>query len=156
MSEAGSRKSSIKSAMFRRSILSLAMGISTVSAEESDSYDEALIAYLNDQYEVAMQHLEVSAGEGHAQSKYLLGTMYIAGLGADPDEYTGFRLCKEAAEAGIVDAQFQVGLMYWEGEGATENEDKAMKWLSLAASAGHEDAKEVLHVVLNEDFGFDC
>ena len=156
MSDAGTSKPSIKTAIFRRGILSLAMGISTVSAEESDSYDEALIAYLNDQYEIAIEHLEIGAGEGHAQSKYLLGTMYLAGHGTDPDEHTGFRLCKEAAEAGVVDAQFQVGLMYWEGEGATEDEEKAMKWLSLAASTGHEDAKEVLHVMLNEDFGFDC
>lgn len=156
MSDDWSRISKLKTSVLKRSLLSLAMGISTVSADNSDSYDEALIAYLNDQYEIAIEHLKVSAKEGHAQSKYLLGTMYLAGLGAEYDEYTGFLLCKEAAEEGIIDAQFQVGLLYWEGEGTTDDEEEAMKWLSLAASAGHTGAEEVLYVMMNEDFGFDC
>ena len=151
-----SRISKLKTSVLKKSVLSLAMGISTVSADNSDSYDEALIAYLNDQYEIAIEHLKLSAKEGHAQSKYLLGTMYLAGLGTEYDEYIGFRLCKEAAEADVVDAKFRVGLLYWEGEGTTEDEEEAMKWLSLAASAGHKGAEEVLYVMLNEDFGVDC
>lgn len=156
MSDDWSRMSKLKTSVLKTSVLSLAMSISTVSADNSDSYDEALIAYLNDQYDIAIEHLKVSAKEGHAQSKYLLGTMYLAGLGAEYDEYTGFRLCKEAAEADVVDAQFRVGLLYWEGEGTTEDEEEAMKWLSLAANAGHKGAEEVLYVMMNEDFGFDC
>ncbi len=156
MSDAGSRTSNLKTFMLKRSMLSFVIGISTASADSSDSYDEALIAYLNDQYETAIEYLKVSAKEGHAQAKYLLGTMYLTGLGAEKKEYTGFRWCKEAAEAGVVDAQFQVGLLYYEGEGTTEDEDEAMKWISLAADAGHKDAQEVLNVMLYEDFGFGC
>ena len=156
MSDAGTRKTNLKTSLFMKTLLSLAVGASTVYASDSDSYDEAIIAYLNDQYEVAIEHLKVGAKEGHAQSKYLLGTMYLAGLGIEPNEYTGFELCKQAAEAGVVDAQFQVGLLYWEGEVATEDEYEAEKWLSLAARSGHKGADEVLHVMRNVDFGFDC
>ena len=156
MSDAGSRTSNFKRSLLKKSMLSFVIGISAASADSSDSYDEALIAYLNDQYERAIDYLEVSANEGHAQAKYLLGTMYLTGLGAEKDEYTGFKWCKEAAEAGVVDAQFQVGLLYYEGEGTTEDEEEAMKWLSLAADAGHKDAGEVLYVMLHVDFGFGC
>ncbi len=145
-----------KTAVLKRYLLSLAIGASTTTADTSDSYDEAIIAYLNDQYETAIRHLKISAGEGYPQAKHLLGTMYLLGLGTGRDEYEGFRWCKEAADNGHVDAQFRVGLMYLEGEGTTENEYEAMKWLSLAAGSGHKDAEEVLHVLLYEDFGVGC
>lgn len=156
MPDAGSRKKSLKKSLLLNTLLSLAVSASTAYSSDSDSYDEAIIAYLNDQYEIAIEHLKVGAQEGHAQSKYLLGTMYLSGLGTEPDTYTGFKLCKEAAEAGVVDAQFQVGLLYWEGEVATEDQYEAEKWLALAAKAGHTGADEVLHVMWNVDFGFGC
>ena len=156
MSDDEAKKSHLNAAVLKRCMLSMAIGASTAAAESLDSYDEAIIAYLNDQYETAIEFLKVSATEGFPQAKHLLGTMYIFGLGTDKDDYAGFRWFKEAADDGVVDAQFQVGLMYYDGDGTDEDEQQAMDWLSLAAQGGHQDAEEVLNFILNEDYGLGC
>lgn len=138
----------------KRCALFAALGFSMAAV--ADDYDAGVEAYLAEQYQTAMSHFSVSAGQGNPQAKYLLGTMYRKGLGVKADEFTAFKWIREAAVEGVVDAQFQLGLMYYDGIGTTEDGDEALNWVSLAANAGHEDASEVLNVMLTVDFGFGC
>jgi len=97
-----------------------------------------------------------SAEQGNAKAQHLLGTMYRAGLGTEPDEYKGFEWCQRAAKDGLLETQFQLGLMYFDGDGVTQNDDKAMEWIWLAADRGYPQATEVLQYILANDFGMGC
>ncbi|TNF97691.1 MAG: outer membrane lipoprotein-sorting protein [Gammaproteobacteria bacterium] len=150
MSGGGSKKSYLKTSMLKGLMLLLAMVVSTVAADISDTYEEAVIAYENEQYERAIELFKVSAKKGNTRAKHLLGNIYLDGLGIEEDEFAAFRWYKEAAEAGLADAQYQVGLMYYDGIGTPEDGEEAKKWLSLAAKAGHEDAAETLPIMFDD------
>jgi len=141
---------------WQRRILGCTLALSMASASIADEYEDGLIAYKQGRYEKAIELFMHSAEQGNAKAQHLLGTMYRAGLGTEPDEYKGFEWCQRAAKDGLLETQFQLGLMYFDGDGVTQNDDKAMEWIWLAADRGYPQATEVLQYILANDFGMGC
>mgnify|MGYP001277971490 CR=1 FL=1 len=91
---------------------------------------------------------KLSAKKGEPGAIYNLSQMYRFGDGGfSQDEKKSFKLCKEAADKGYVDAQYMTGLMYMLEKGTTFNEKEAIKYFELAAKSGHEEAKKNLKIM---------
>ena len=73
--------------------------------------------------------------------------MYLEGLGVEKDEAKAFRLFKNAASAGNINAQYQTGVCYETGCGCTANLDKAREWYEKAASSGDSYAMDRLGII---------
>jgi TPR repeat protein len=79
-----------------------------------------------------------------ADAQYLLGTLYMDGIGVTRDYYAAMEWFFRAAHQGISDAQYQVGVMYAQGLGVMRRESTAEAWLRKAAAGGHELARREL------------
>ena len=51
-----------------------------------------------------------------------------------------FRVSREKAEQGEIEAQYNLALFYWHGVGAPQNFEEAMRWATLSAIRGHRKA----------------
>ena len=110
----------------------------------SAGYDEAWIAYSNQDYETALKELMPLAEQGDPRSQYVVGWMYRNGEGVAQDYKTAVKWYRLAAEQGHAEAQKSLGLMYQFGEGITANYQSASKWYRLAAEQGNAEAQNNL------------
>ncbi|MFT5393650.1 MAG: TPR repeat protein [Gammaproteobacteria bacterium] len=91
-------------------------------------------------YATAHEIWSTLAAEGDNPSIYHLGVFHLYGLGgAEFDQIQGFKLIRQAAEAGYPKAQAYVGLMYENGQGmfTTRDVGLAAKWYEKASQSGH-------------------
>lgn len=107
-------------------------------------YDEAWEAYLNQDYETALEKLKPLAEQGDPRSQYAIGWMYRNGEGVDQDYKTTAKWYRLAAEQGHAEAQNSLGLMYQFGEGVATDNQIAVKWYRLAAEQGNAEAQNNL------------
>jgi TPR repeat protein len=85
----------------------------------------------------ALSHLQVAATGGHAQSAYILGTLYSAPLeGVDMDYAKAFQYYVQAASLGMMEAQYNVGHLYMTGKGTPQDLKLAHEYWKLAADQG--------------------
>ena len=110
----------------------------------SAGYDEAWIAYSNQDYETALKELMPLAEQGDPRSQYVVGWMYRNGEGVAQDYKTAVKWYRLAAKQGHAEAQKSLGLMYQFGEGITANYQSASKWYRLAAEQGNAEAQNNL------------
>lgn len=72
-----------------------------------------------------------------AAMKYYKGS----GQGFTRNRSKAFKLFKEAAEAGLVEAMMKLSEMYKKGEGCTKDDNEAFVWLVRAADKGNAEAQ---------------
>lgn len=85
---------------------------------------------------------------GFVPSKCALGNMLVRGLGGASDATAGLALCREAAEAGDVNAQADLGDYYLGAGGVlTPDPAQAKVWYEKAAVAGQPNAAFNLAVI---------
>ncbi|MGM0560799.1 MAG: tetratricopeptide repeat protein [Pseudomonadota bacterium] len=95
----------------------------------------------------AYEYLRRAADSGHLEASFLLGTLYIKGLGGQqPSPEAGERYLRQAADRGHARAQDKLGQFY-----TTErnNPGEAAKWFRMAADQGLASAENnlgLLHV----------
>jgi TPR repeat protein len=124
--------------------LLLAFLILVLDTPVSAGYDEAWLAYLNQDYEAALKELKPLAEQGDARSQYAIGWMYRNGEGVAQDYKAASNWYRLAAEQGHAEAQKSLGLMYQFGEGIAPNYQSATKWYRLAAQQGNAEAQNNL------------
>jgi len=91
---------------------------------------------------------KLSAKDDEPGAIFNLSQMYRFGDGGfSIDEEKSFKLSKEAADKGYVDAQHGTALMYMLKKGTGFNEKNAIKYFELAAKNGHEEAKRLLKMM---------
>jgi len=124
--------------------LPLALLILMMGTPASAGYDEAWMAYSNQDYATALKELKPLAEQGDPRSQYAVGWMYRNGEGVAQDYKTAVKWYRLAAEQGHAEAQKSLGLMYQFGEGIAPNYQVASKWYRLAAEQGNAEAQNNL------------
>jgi TPR repeat protein len=110
-------------------------------------FEEGLAAYNRGDYVTALKELRPLAVAGNAVAQYILGAMYVNGLGVPEDFKEAAKWFRLAAEKGDTDAQYSLGWMYANGEGVPRDHREAVKWFRLAAEKGNTDAQYSLGVM---------
>jgi len=78
----------------------------------------------------------LSAGRGHAQAQYKIGTSYYFGDGVSEDYTEAMRWFRLAAEQGSADAQYYLGSGYFAGQGLRSDRVLAHMWSNIADANG--------------------
>jgi len=113
----------------------------------ADTYDEAMKAFSNQDYEKSYALLLSLSRSNHAGAQYLLAKHYYIGEGVSTDLQEGLRLHELAAKNGDTGAQFNLGVLYDPGVdlGAsivkTRNFETAMYWYEESAKNGHAEGQ---------------
>ena len=105
------------------------------------NYEEGKQAYLNQDYERALEILKPLAKQGHSQAQITLGLMYDYGHGVKKDPSESIKWYLMAAEQGVPLVQHDIGVKYFQGQGVDQNYDEAAKWWERSAHAGIADSQ---------------
>jgi TPR repeat protein len=85
----------------------------------------------------AIAELTKAAEGNDDRAQYLLGTLYIHGVGLPQDVDQGIRWLKVAAGQGDVEAQVELAQLYQAGSGVPQDFEQSAKWYEAAAENGH-------------------
>ncbi|HEX3397438.1 MAG TPA: ankyrin repeat domain-containing protein [Steroidobacteraceae bacterium] len=108
----------------------------------SDPLEPARAALRTLQFQQALALLDIAQRSGNAEAEYLLGLMYLNGVGTAADAARGRQLIRTAAEQGHGAAQF-----VWAGElmrGAAPDPMESRRWLARSAQRGYTRAADAL------------
>ena len=94
-----------------------------------------------------------AAGLGHAESMYMLGSMYQSGEGTEIDLPLAFEWYSKAVELGNTDAMCMLGHMYRDGSYVAQNYDTAMDCFIDAAVLGNYSASLVVDMMKTANQG---
>lgn len=122
-------------------------------AQDRSAFQEGLDAYVNGDYEIALQHWRPAAEAGDAVAAFNIGVLYAQGLGVDADPAEAVRWYRRSAHAGYANAQFNLGAAYYSGEGIEANVPQAVSWWERAAEQDHAEALYNLAVVYRRGRG---
>jgi hypothetical protein len=122
------------------------------------SLEEAVSAYMNEQYADAFPALKQLAADGDPTAQFLLALMYRNGEGvaADEHEYTRWlRTFEESARRGDPGAQWSLSCKYRWGDHFPQDIARANEWLERAAEGGNADAQyHLAHYYKHGEFGY--
>ena len=100
-------------------------------------FDIAKIYLLRGDYQKAISLFEELRDKGHGPSFFVLGEIYIEGLGVLKNYKTAKSLFEQALRAGYEPAFIGLGKMYQEGLGVKPDPKKAKELFEQALRAGH-------------------
>lgn len=102
--------------------------------------DAGVLAFENEDYEIALKEFTPLAKAGNVAAMNYLGRILEA------QEKVGEALpwYLKAAQKGNAEAQTALGRLYDAGEGVARDEDKAMAWYAKAAAQGDDEAQFAL------------
>ena len=101
----------------------------------------------------ALANLRASAEAGDAEVQFILGGMYVTGVGVPPDAAEAVAWYRRAVEQGDARAQYNLGGMYREGRGVPQDAARAIAWYRRAAEQGHARAQYNLGGMYAEGLG---
>lgn len=85
-------------------------------------------------YEEALELFKEAAELNHAESQYMLGSMYENGEWVAQDKKKAVEFYQKAAEQGHAKAQYNLSVMYEKGQGGLKrNMKKAVQWYKKSA-----------------------
>ena len=82
----------------------------------------------------ALADLRATAETGDAAAQFILGGMYVTGVGVPQDAAEAAAWYRRAAEQGHTRAQYNLGGMYAEGLSVPPDAVEALMWLTIAAA----------------------
>ena len=82
----------------------------------------------------ALADLRASAEAGDAAAQFILGGMYVTGIGVPQDAAGAVAWYRRTAEQSDATAQNNLGTMYAEGLGVPPDAVEALMWLTIAAA----------------------
>lgn len=90
--------------------------------------------------------IEKAASKGHKEAAFVLGFLYLHGVGEDgnqvaADPKTAAKWLAVAADAGNAEAQAALSRLYAEGQGVDKDTAKALALAEAAAKRGHPSAQ---------------
>ena len=101
----------------------------------------------------ALADLRASAEAGDAEAQFILGGMYVTGVGVPQDAAEAVAWYRRAAEQGYARAQYNLGVIYAEGVGGPQDAAEAVAWYRRAAEQGNARAQSNLGVMYAEGVG---
>jgi TPR repeat protein len=107
----------------------------------SQTYEEGKQAYLDKDYDKALQILRPLAEAGESQSQITIGIMYDYGHGVPADPKEALKWYKLAAEQGVPVVQHDIGVKCFQGLGVEQDYLEAAKWWEQSANAGLADSQ---------------
>lgn len=108
----------------------------------AQNLDAGFTAYHSGNYAAALHEFQIPAEQGNATAQFILGGMYLDGLGVPQNHVEAARWYRAAAEQGDIRAQFNLGVMHAKAEGVPQDYVTAHMWLNIAAAKGHSNAAE--------------
>lgn len=94
-----------------------------------------IIYFGGEDYTNAMEWFQKAADLGSADASFLIGYMYVEGLGIEQDYTKAMEWYLKAADLGSVDAMNDIGYLYEEGLGVEQDSAKADEWYAKAEAA---------------------
>ena len=101
----------------------------------------------------ALAALRASAEAGAAEAQFILGGMYVTGVGVPQDAAEAVAWYRRAAEQGYARAQYNLGVIYAEGVGGPQNAAEAVAWYRRAAEQGNARAQSNLGAMYDQGVG---
>lgn len=91
----------------------------------------------------ALACFDEAARLGDPYAEYYAGTMYMDGIGTEPDYEKGISLVRKAAENGYINAQYEYGYRRYVNntDDDFQEDSEAFEWMEKAARQGHCDAQ---------------
>lgn len=117
-------------------------------AHATSAYDDAVLAFENRDYAVALDLSLPLALKNDIEGMTLLGRIYDEGFNKPQEAFPWF---KKAAELGNAQAQVELAELYDAGDGVVKDTEKAIEWYEKAASQGHDEAQLALGLHYSED-----
>jgi uncharacterized protein len=99
------------------------------NAASNPHYRQAVTDYNASNFTAAAANFQLAAEQGHAESQYLLSTMYDAGQGLPQDDTQAAHWERKAAEQGHAYAQANLSFRFY----AANNFPEALAWCQRAA-----------------------
>ena len=132
--------------------LAIVITSSMVSSSWAD-LKEAIEAYYENRYGVALREFQPLAEEGVVEAQFYLGVMYAKGRGIAQNYAEAVRWYRLAAEQGFVKAMSNLGSMYSNGYGLPKDYALAIRWYQEAADEDLPEAQYNLGVMHKEGKG---
>ena len=101
----------------------------------------------------ALADLRASAEAGDPEAQFILGGLYLTGVGVPPDAAEAVAWYRRAAEQGHARAQYNLGAMYAEGRGVPQDAAEVVAWYRRAAEQGDATAQSNLGAMYAEGRG---
>ncbi len=98
--------------------------------------------HVEQDYEIAFHHYQLSADQGNNCALTNLGDMYYYGFLVEQDYETAFRYFKLSVDQGNHYAQSNIGYMYYKGYGVKQDYEKAFYYYKLSMDQGDYFAKD--------------
>ena len=115
-------------------------GYYTLTEDDKKAYGEVAKYYSM----AIAQEDEEELYHGHAEEKYVLGTLYYYGIGVKQSYEEARKYYEMAARQGHMGAQYKLGTMYCIGYGVESNEDLALIYLKPYADDADEPVESLV------------
>ena len=113
--------------------------------------DKAMQAYDKGDYAKALAIWRAGAKKGNRVAQFMLGAMYLDGVGVPKSPTEAAKWFRLAAKQGHRWAQFNLGCLYSEGIGVPKDRTEAITWYTLAANQGDQNSQWNLGEMLSEE-----
>ena len=110
----------------------------------SDPMNEALSAYRDGKYKLAMTHFSRAERLNNPIASFALGAMYFSGKGTDIDIPKALAYYQKAADWNYAPAQTTLALLYMEGQHVRKDPEKAVMLARKAAEQNEVEAQTIL------------
>lgn len=125
------------------------------SSSFAATYEEGKKAYLEQDYDRALEILKPLAENGNAQAQITMGLMYDYGHGVEKSASESIKWYLMAAEQGVPLVQHDMGVKYFQGQGVEQNYKEAAKWWEMSANAGIADSQFNLGLMYYRGIGIE-
>jgi hypothetical protein len=128
-------------------LLLVVVALSFARYAQAQTFDDAVTAYDEYDYDRAIEIWQGLAQQGHVLSQFNLGLMYETGVGVPVRYDLAFFWYRMAALNGHDDAKYNLGGLYFRGQGVEQSVEQAMRWWEESANAGNPNSAYNLGVL---------
>lgn len=129
----------IKLKQFRGFLLG---ALALLAAQDVAADSPGVTAYQTQQYQQAFRLLTSEAKGGDSEAQYLLGTLYLDGLGVKASPSNAIVWLKKAVDMRHPMAAHMLGKLYMSGMGVPMDIDKGIHYMQLADQFTPDDEEE--------------
>jgi TPR repeat protein len=101
---------------------------------------DGIDAYNSKNYKEAYGIFSQLSKQGDSQAQYILGTMYLDGLGVKKDYTTAYNFFEESAKQNNSFGMYGIGYLYKHGLGVKRDLSKTLYWWEKSAQLNNKDA----------------
>jgi TPR repeat protein len=111
------------------------------SLAQADLIDDARLADHHKDYVHALDLWKQLDQQGNIEARFMLGSMFLHGIGTKPRVADGIDMIRSAAQSGYGEAQYTLSGLYYEGKYLPRDTQESEHWLQAAAESGYAPAQ---------------